>query len=93
MVSLVMEGWVPPEVAKAFRVPTYDRTLEDVEKSLKSLQDLWAVNDLFEEEIVHPAYETLVATQPGSDGAKASIEYTNSVVNWMMAVGVLLVRD
>lgn len=86
MISLVMEGQIPPEVAKAFRVPTYDRTLEDVENSLENLQDLWTVEHLFEEEIVHPAYETLVATQPGSDGARASIDYTNNVVNWMMAV-------
>ncbi|BDD60841.1 hypothetical protein MAP00_005937 [Monascus purpureus] len=87
MVNLVMEGRVPTGVASAFRVPTYDRTLEDVENSLKTVQDVWTAEHLFEEEIVHPAYETLRAAQPDSDSPKkASIHYANSVVDWMMAV-------
>ncbi|EKV19722.1 putative caffeine synthase 2 [Penicillium digitatum] len=86
MVSLVTENRIPPDVAKAFRVPTYDRSLEDVETSLEKLQDLWRVEHIFEEEIIHPAYETLVTMQPGSDSARASVDYANTVVNWIIAV-------
>ncbi|RMD44217.1 hypothetical protein DV735_g780, partial [Chaetothyriales sp. CBS 134920] len=84
MVQLVKESRLPPGVASAFRVPTYDRTMEDVKASLGAVQALWAVEYLFEEEIVHPAYETLCASDLGKE--EASVRYADTVVLWMMAV-------
>ena len=83
IVRLVKEGRVPPGAADAFRVPTYDRTVEDVKASLGAVRSVWTVERLFEEEIVHPAYE--IFRTLGSD-EEASVHYADSVVDWMMAV-------
>ncbi|RMZ80640.1 hypothetical protein DV738_g2613, partial [Chaetothyriales sp. CBS 135597] len=84
MVQLVKQNHLPAGAVSAFRVPTYDRTVDDVETSLQAVQALWVVEHLFEEEIVHPAYERLRASD--SAKVKASVRYADTVVHWMMAV-------
>lgn len=82
MIEMVQTGVLPLDVAKAFVIPTYDRTLADVEGVVKELTDLWKAHELFEDGVFHPALEALQSD--ASD--EASEEYASKVVDWLMAV-------
>ncbi|KAM0295407.1 hypothetical protein ACHAPM_010773 [Fusarium culmorum] len=84
MIEMVQQGIIPVSVAAAFRVPTYNRTLDDVRKILGEMSNLWNVHDLFEDDITHPAIHDLKKKQV--EGEDASQEYANVVIDWMMAV-------
>ncbi|RHZ63434.1 uncharacterized protein CDV56_106324 [Aspergillus thermomutatus] len=87
MIQMVMDGRISPQVAGAFHVPTYDRTIEDVQRSLAHVNHLWQTEELFEAEITHPAYEQLQqAKTRGVESETASRSYADTVVDWMMAV-------
>ncbi|KAF7114707.1 hypothetical protein CNMCM5793_009658 [Aspergillus hiratsukae] len=91
MIQMVMDGRISPEVAGAFHVPTYDRTIEDVRRSLAHVQPLWTTEELFEAEITHPAYERLQKALAKARGVESEIKmasrsYADTVVDWMMAV-------
>lgn len=87
LVQMVMDKKITPEAAGAFSVPTYDRTFEDVQKSLAEIKHLWQMDELFEAEITHPAYEQLQKAQAsGADPETTSRSYADTVIDWMMAV-------
>lgn len=87
IVQMVVEKRISPEVAGAFSVPTYDRTFEDVQKSLAEVKHLWQTDEMFEAEITHPAYDQLQKLRAsGADPETASQSYADTVVDWMMAV-------
>ncbi|THC91612.1 hypothetical protein EYZ11_008934 [Aspergillus tanneri] len=86
MIQMVRDGQISPSVASAFHVPTYDRTMDDVRQSLAEVQNLWEVQDLFESEIVHPAYEALQRAGFSHKSGEASEMYADTVVDWVMAV-------
>jgi hypothetical protein len=84
MIEMVQQGKIPVSVAGAFRVPTYNRTLDDVKKVLNENTKTWAVRSLFEDDITHPAIHHLKG-HPAPDD-EASRKYADVVIDWMMAV-------
>ncbi|KAL6924130.1 hypothetical protein FSST1_001404 [Fusarium sambucinum] len=84
MIEMVQQGIIPVPVAGSFRVPTYNRTLEDVRKVLDEMSNVWDVHDLFEADITHPAIHDLNEKQVKDEDA--SREYASIVIDWMMAV-------
>ncbi|SCV42021.1 fusarin C cluster-methyltransferase [Fusarium fujikuroi] len=84
MIEMVQQGKIPVSVAQAFRVPTYNRTLSDVKKVMDEFTQTWKVHDLFEDDIIHPAFHELnVQSNPS---VEASYKYAEVVIDWMMAV-------
>ncbi|KAL6232480.1 S-adenosyl-L-methionine-dependent methyltransferase [Aspergillus navahoensis] len=93
MIQMVGAQRISPQVAGAFHVPTHDRTMEEVKRSLAVVNRLWHTEQVFEEEIVHPAYDRLLQHRQSTDRKeneneteKASRWYAETVVDWMMAV-------
>ena len=84
MIQMVQQGTIPVSVAAAFRVPTYNRTLDDVRKALDEMSNVWEVHDLFENDVTHPAIHDLRRKQ--AQDKDASQDYANVVIDWMMAV-------
>lgn len=84
MFQMVQQGKIPVSVARAFRVPTYNRTLDDVKKVLNENTGTWAVNSLFEDDITHPAIHDLRNNLATDE--EASRKYADTVIDWMMAV-------
>ncbi|KAF4967210.1 hypothetical protein FSARC_5189 [Fusarium sarcochroum] len=83
MIEMVQQGTIPVSVAGAFRVPTYNRTLDDVKKVLSETGGTWKVHDLFEDDVTHPAIHGLRNSTPNEE---ASHTYADVVIDWMMAV-------
>lgn len=92
LMQMLREGRIPPAVARAFEVPTYDRSLEEVHASLDEVKHLWKTEDVFEAEVEHPAFGELQReTQKkdpnnNADAKETSRQYAQTVVDWMMAV-------
>ncbi|KAH6949220.1 S-adenosyl-L-methionine-dependent methyltransferase [Fusarium avenaceum] len=84
MIQMVQQGKIPVSVAESFRVPTYNRTLDDVKKVLNENTETWAVHGLFEDDITHPAIHDLRSNLTADE--EASRQYANVVIDWMMAV-------
>lgn len=84
MIQMVQQGKIPVSVAESFRVPTYNRTLDDVKKVLNENTETWAVHSLFEDDITHPANHDLRSNLTADE--EASRQYANVVIDWMMAV-------
>ncbi|KAF5693685.1 fusarin C cluster-cytochrome P450 [Fusarium globosum] len=84
MIEMVQQGKIPVSVAQAFRVPTYNRTLSDVKKVMDEFTQTWKVHDLFEDDVMHPAFHELkIQSNPSPE---ASCKYAEVVIDWMMAV-------
>ncbi|KAF5579764.1 fusarin C cluster-methyltransferase [Fusarium pseudocircinatum] len=84
MIQMVQQGKIPVSVAQAFRVPTYNRTLSDVKRVMDEFTQTWKVHDLFEDDVVHPAFHELkIQANPSQE---ASHKYAEIVIDWMMAV-------
>ncbi|KAM5344952.1 hypothetical protein ACJ41O_010814 [Fusarium nematophilum] len=84
MIQMVQQGEIPVSVAGAFRVPTYNRTLDDVRKVLDETAQTWAVHDLSEADVTHPAIQDLRSASVL--GEEASRTYADVIIDWMMAV-------
>ncbi|PYH88408.1 S-adenosyl-L-methionine-dependent methyltransferase [Aspergillus ellipticus CBS 707.79] len=84
LVEMLSEGLLPPAVISAFEVPTYNRTVGDVRRSLGEVSAEWAVEEMFERRVVHPAVKELAERK--ARGEDASEWYADTVVDWLMAV-------
>ncbi|KAF4417944.1 fusarin C cluster-methyltransferase [Fusarium acutatum] len=84
MIQMVQQGKISVSVAQAFRVPTYNRTLSDVKKVIDECTQTWKLHDLFEDDVMHPAFHELkIQSNPSQE---ASHKYAEIVIDWMMAV-------
>lgn len=90
LVEMLKEEVIPTKVATEFEVPTYNRTLEDVENIRIETQGTWVAKEIFEKCIPHPAVEELANRSATRSNCKAtdedSIWYANTVIDWLMAV-------
>jgi len=82
------DGRISREVVSAFQEPVYDRSMEDVLKSLVEVSELWSTREVFEEWVSHPAIEKLKKAKEANGGEdyEASVEYADTVIEWLMAV-------
>ncbi|EEU43639.1 uncharacterized protein NECHADRAFT_101086 [Fusarium vanettenii 77-13-4] len=88
MIDMVKDGTLLGAVAGSFYVPTYNRTLQDVQKVIEEMIPTWIAHEVFEQECLHPAKKDL-ELQKSSDGQNsndASHRYADIVVDWLMAV-------
>jgi len=92
LVDMVRDGMISGEVGAKFEVPTYNRTLEDVQGVLDEVVELWGVETMFEKRIEHPAsamvrdVEGLDEDETARNTARNSRRYAAVVVDWFMAV-------
>ncbi|PWY79692.1 S-adenosyl-L-methionine-dependent methyltransferase [Aspergillus heteromorphus CBS 117.55] len=85
LIDMLGAGLLPPNIVSAFEVPTYNRTLGDVRKSLAEVSGQWAVEEVFERRVLHPAVKELrERKERGEEGA--SEWYADTVADWLMAV-------
>ncbi|KAI9830139.1 MAG: hypothetical protein M1819_005816 [Sarea resinae] len=84
ILDMVGAGRIPALVSQKFDVPTYDRSLNDVRQTLDAVRHFWSVEQIFEDEIEHPAVEMLLGTKADDDAMRA--EYADVTVRWLMAV-------
>ncbi|KAM4057566.1 SAM dependent carboxyl methyltransferase [Hirsutella rhossiliensis] len=86
MVQMIEDGVIPASVAAAFRIPTYDRSLDDVWGCLDELRGVWEAREVQADAVLHPAIKDLARhTRHGEDNA-ASQQYSDVVIDWLMAV-------
>lgn len=85
--SMIADGELPLAVAKSFRVPTYDRTMQDVRETLADADvgRSWGSHELFEDQVVHPAFDELERRRREGE-AGYSMWYADVVIDWFMAV-------
>lgn len=86
LVDMIKEGRIPMDVAMAFEVPTYNRTLDEVTKCLGEVGDEWAVKDVFERKVLHPAVAELTERRAERNSEEDSVCYADTVIDWLMAV-------
>lgn len=88
LVEMVREGLLPAAAAAEFEVPTYNRNMEDVRATLNEepVQRDWAVEEVCEKRVVHPAAEELAAARRSGDGRMDERRYGHTIVDWLMAV-------
>ncbi|KAL2678830.1 hypothetical protein Neosp_009582 [[Neocosmospora] mangrovei] len=88
MIDMVKDGTLPGAVAGSFYVPTYNRTLQDVQKVMEEMTLTWTAHEVFEQDCLHPAMKDLEAQKSsnGHNSDEASRQYADIVVDWLMAV-------
>ncbi|RTE85180.1 hypothetical protein BHE90_000342 [Fusarium euwallaceae] len=88
MIDMVKDGTLPGAVAGSFYVPTYNRTLQDVQKVVKEVIPTWIAHEVFEKDCLHPEKKDLEPQRKseGHDSDEASRQYADVVVDWLMAV-------
>ncbi|OQD67396.1 hypothetical protein PENDEC_c037G01973 [Penicillium decumbens] len=86
--EMAEDGRISRKVVSAFQEPVYDRSMEDVLKSLVGVSELWSTREVFEEWVSHPAIEKLKKAKEANGGEdyEASVEYADTVIEWLMAV-------
>nr|A0A6J4B4P7.1 RecName: Full=Methyltransferase LUC1; AltName: Full=Lucilactaene biosynthesis cluster protein 1 [Fusarium sp.]BBQ09592.1 methyltransferase [Fusarium sp.] len=88
MIDMVKDGTLPGAVAGSFYVPTYNRTLQDVQKVIEEVIPTWIAHEVFEQDCLHPAKKDLELQKSSDDydSDEASRRYADVVVDWLMAV-------
>lgn len=92
LVDMLQAGLVPMAAATSFEVPTYNRTLQDLESLTKNgVPGKWVVKEIFEKRVAHPAGAELRARHqktPSDEKQREedSVWYAHTVTNWLMAV-------
>ncbi|UKZ74606.1 hypothetical protein TrVFT333_002276 [Trichoderma virens FT-333] len=91
LIEMLQGGTIPMAAATAFEVPTYNRTLRDVEElTTNGVPGKWVVEEIFEKRVVHPAGAELRARhQKSSDNKQHESDsewYAKTVTDWLMAV-------
>ncbi|KAL5089074.1 hypothetical protein Trisim1_005931 [Trichoderma cf. simile WF8] len=91
LVEMLQAGLIPMAAATAFEVPTYNRTLQDLEDLKKNgVPGKWIVKEIFEKRVVHPAGAELRARhQKNNRGPQRELDsewYAKTVTDWLMAV-------
>ncbi|RSL42166.1 hypothetical protein CEP54_015572 [Fusarium duplospermum] len=88
MIDMVKDGTLPGAVAGSFYVPTYNRTLQDVQEVIEEVIPTWLAHEVFEQDCLHPAKKNLELRKKaeGHDGDEVSRQYADVVVDWLMAV-------
>lgn len=88
LIDMVKEGLIPLEIASEFEVPTYNRTLEDVGGSLDAVKGEWAVEEVCEKKVLHPAVQEFAAKRQADTESIENYRaaYAHTVIDWLMAV-------
>lgn len=90
LVEMLQAGSVPTAAATSFEVPTYNRSLQDLEDLTNNgVPGKWAVKEIFEKRVAHPAgAELRVRHRKGDDKQHESdsVWYADTVTDWLMAV-------
>lgn len=86
--EMVEGGQISRKVVAAFQGPVYDRSMEDVLKSLAEVSEQWSTREIFEDWVSHPAIEELKRAKEasGDEDLEASLKYADTVIEWFMAV-------
>lgn len=86
--ELAEDGRISRKVVAAFQGPVYDRTMDDVLKSLVEVNELWSTREILEDWVSHPAIEELKRAKEvhGGEDLVASEKYADTVIEWFMAV-------
>ncbi|GME35882.1 Methyltransferase domain-containing protein [Neofusicoccum parvum] len=82
--EFVARGRLGAEVAGVL-VPARARARAEVDSALGEVGGWWAVEACVVEEVVHPAYEVLVAEVEAGGGEEAYRRYAGSVARWWVA--------
>ncbi|RDA87844.1 hypothetical protein CP532_2964 [Ophiocordyceps camponoti-leonardi (nom. inval.)] len=82
--QMVQDERIPESVAAAFRVPSYERSVDEIRSALDEVSDEWETVDLQEAIVFHPAITELRSHQGRSE--EASQKYAAVVTDWLLAV-------
>ncbi|KAI9737558.1 MAG: hypothetical protein M1834_009713 [Cirrosporium novae-zelandiae] len=83
--EMLHDGRISPKALELFEIPFYSRTIQDVRSVLEEpdIAGKWKVDELFEHESTHPAYQRLVVDGYGGED---DIAYARVVIEWFLAV-------
>ncbi|RCI10208.1 hypothetical protein L249_8510 [Ophiocordyceps polyrhachis-furcata BCC 54312] len=82
--QMVEDGCMPGSVAAGFRIPSYERSMDEIRSALGEVSDDWETVDVQEAVVVHPARTELSLQRGRSE--EASQKYAGVVTDWLMAV-------
>ncbi|ORY05385.1 S-adenosyl-L-methionine-dependent methyltransferase [Clohesyomyces aquaticus] len=80
--DLVAAGTMTTTQLLGMDPPIHERTVTELRGSLDSVSDLWTIQHISTQTIIHPAWDSLQASQKSEQDYK---EYAESIVDWVFS--------